>query len=233
MVLDDQDNSFVLDFTFSTQIAQLFPVATIASPYVDLFDDTSLLHYLIPYLHAAISKMSVAGVSGNEEDQDVINLLRDLTVSILHASRSVSYDVGYHLFRTLLLAMRRGYIETERFPELTASIITFFAAKPSQLPPPTSPHISLHDSSAWVSELFADSNDRLRDMRAIKEVICVLLGMREVEGSVGVKSDPGVSEMVMEVLFVLLSNPAIPANPPLGGFSGHEGHPSHRGYSRG
>lgn len=230
MVLDNQDNSFVLDFTFSTQIAQLFPIASIASPYVDLFDDTSLLHYLIPSLHAAISKMSIAGVSGNEEDQDVINLLRDLTVSVLHASRVLNYDVGYQLFHLLLLAMRRGYIETERIPELTASVITFYAMKPLSRSSPTSPQFSLQDSCSWVSELFDDSNDRLRDMRAIKEVICVLLGMREVEGSVGVKSDPGVSELVMEVLFVFPSNSAIPANPPFGGFSGDEGHSSHRGY---
>ena len=219
-----------MDFTFSTQIAQLFPVATIASPYVDLFDDTSLLHYLIPYLHATISKMSIAGVSGNEEDQDVINLLRDLTVSVLHSSRPINYDVGYQLFRTLLLAMRRGYIETERLPELTACVIIHFTAKPGSLPAPTSPQFSLHDSRAWVGELFEDSNDRVRDMRAIKEVICVVLGMREVEGSVGVESDPGVSETVMEVLFVAPSNQAIPANPPLGGVPGDEGHSPHSGH---
>lgn len=233
MVLDHQDNTYVLDFTFSTQIAQLFLVASVVSPYVDLFSDSSLLHYLMPYLHVAISKMSTAGVSGNEEDQDVIVLLRDLTVSLLDTSRPINFEVGYQLFHLLLLAMRRGYIETERIPALTACVIAFYAGKPSTPPPPGIPRFSLQGSGSWVSELFDDSNDRVRDMRAIKEVICVLLGMREVEGSVGVRSDPGVSEMVMEVLFVVMSLSAIPPHPPLGGVSGYEGYPSHRRHRHG
>ena len=90
----------------------MFPVASIASPYIDLYNDNTLLRYLFPYLQTVISSMSIAGVSGNEEDQDIINLLRDVTLFLLNSStRPINYEVGHMLFSTLLLAMRRGILK--------------------------------------------------------------------------------------------------------------------------
>ena len=143
--------------------------------------------------------MSIAGVSGNEEDQDIINLLRDVTLFLLNSStRPINYEVGHMLFSTLHLAMRRGYIETERFPEATANVIAYYAIKPSSLPSNTQVDPSIRESSSWIAEIFEDSEDRHRDVRAIKEVICVVLGMKEVEGTINSKIDTEISEMVME-----------------------------------
>ena len=137
--------------------------------------------------------MSIAGVSGNEEDQDIINLLRDVTLFLLNSStRPINYEVGHMLFSTLLLAMRRGYIETERFPEATANVIAYSLPSNTQVDP------SIRESSSWIAEIFEDSEDRHRDVRAIKEVICVVLGMKEVEGTINSKIDTEISEMVME-----------------------------------
>lgn len=150
--------------------------------------------------------MSVAGVSGNEEDQDTINLLRDITLFLLNSStRPINYDVGHILFSTLLLAMRRGYIETERFPEATANVIAYYAIKPSSLAVNTQIDPSIRESSSWIAEIFEDSEDRHRDARAIKEVICVVLGMKEVEGTINSKIDAEISEMVMEVRSAVLN----------------------------
>ena len=137
--------------------------------------------------------MSIAGVSGNEEDQDIINLLRDVTLFLLNSStRPINYEVGH------MLSMRRGYIETERFPEATANVIAYYAIKPSSLPSNTQVDPSIRESSSWIAEIFEDSEDRHRDVRAIKEVICVVLGMKEVEGTINSKIDTEISEMVME-----------------------------------
>ena len=137
--------------------------------------------------------MSIAGVSGNEEDQDIINLLRDVTLFLLNSStRPINYEVGHMLFSTLLLAMRRGYIEA------TANVIAYYAIKPSSLPSNTQVDPSIRESSSWIAEIFEDSEDRHRDVRAIKEVICVVLGMKEVEGTINSKIDTEISEMVME-----------------------------------
>ena len=101
--------------------------------------------------------MSIAGVSGNEEDQDIINLLRDVTLFLLNSStRPINYEVGHMLFSTLLLAMRRGYIETERFPEATANVIAYYAIKPSSLPSNTQVDPSIRESSSWIAEIFED-----------------------------------------------------------------------------
>lgn len=144
--------------------------------------------------------MSVAGVSGNEEDQDTINLLRDITVFLLNSStRPINYAVGHSLFLTILLAMRRGYIETERFPEAAANVIAFYAIKPSSLPENAVIDPSIRESSSWIIDIFENAEDRHRDIRAIKEMICVVLGMREVEGTMNSKIDSEISEMIMEV----------------------------------
>ena len=143
--------------------------------------------------------MSVAGVSGNEEDQDVINLLRDLAHFLLNSStRPIDYTVGHELFLTLLLAMRRGYIETERFPEITANVISYYCILPSSYPKGTR-FDTLNESSKWIAEIFDDSDDRLRDMRAITEVIGIVLGIKEVESTINSKVSSEVSEIVMEV----------------------------------
>lgn len=146
-----------------------------------------------------IRAMSVAGVSGNEEDQDVINLLRDLAHFLLNSStRPIDYTVGHELFLTLLLAMRRGYIETERFPEITANVISYYCILPSSYPRGTR-FDALNESSKWIAEIFDDSDDRLRDMRAITEVIGIVLGINEVESTINSKVSSEVSEIVMEV----------------------------------
>lgn len=151
--------------------------------------------------------MSVAGVSGNEEDQDTINLLRDLAQSLMNATtRPIHYEVGHMLFHTLLLAMRRGYIETERFPEVTANVIAFYAIKPSSIPPGMHLDPSIHESSTWILELFDGSDDRHRDIRAIKAMISVIMGMKEEEGTMNNKIDPEISECVIEVGFIICTN---------------------------
>lgn len=203
------DNEYVLNLLFSPFIISLFPLPSIASPYLDTYTDSSLLRYFFPYLqqtvllrlfsHHQIGSMSVAGVSGNEDDQDVINFLRDLAVLLLSSTHTVNFDVGFALFQCLLLAMRHGYIETERFPELTAKVINFYAVKRSTIPAGMVLNASIHDSISWIRGIFANSDDRHRDMRAIKEVVCVVLGMKETEASMNVSVDPEVSEAVMEV----------------------------------
>lgn len=203
------DNEYVLDLLFSPFIISLFPLPSIASPYLDTYTDSSLLRYFFPYLqqtvshllfsHSQIGSMSVAGVSGNEDDQDVINLLRDLAVLLLSSTHTINFDVGFALFQCLLLAMRHGYIETERFPEITAKVINFYAVKRSTIPAGMVLDASTHDSISWICGIFANSDDRHRDMRAIKEVVCVVLGMKETEASMNVSVDPEVSEAVMEV----------------------------------
>ena len=146
--------------------------------------------------------MSVAGVSGNEEDQDTINLLRDLALFILNSStRPIHYTVGHMLFHTLLLAMRRGYIETERFPEVTANVIAFYAVKPSSIPLGMELDPTIRESSSWILELFEGTEDRHRDKRAIKEMIAVIMGMKEEETTMNCKIDSEVSECVIEVHF--------------------------------
>lgn len=148
--------------------------------------------------------MSVAGVSGNEEDQDTINLLRDLAQSILYsATRRIDYSVGHMLFHSLLLAMRRGYIETERFPEVTANVIALYAVKPSSIPLGVSLNPSAQGSNSWILELFEGTEDRHRDMRAIKEVIAVIMGMHEENTTMDCKIDPEVSDCIIEVWFVV------------------------------
>ena len=149
--------------------------------------------------------MSVAGVSGNEEDQDTINFLRDVALYLVNSStRPIHYEVGHMLFHTLLLAMRRGYIETERFPEVTANVIAYYALKPSSIPPGMQLDPQFHDSSSWILELFEGSEDRHRDMRAIKEMICVIIGMKEESTTMNCKIDPEISECVIEVYFEIL-----------------------------
>ena len=203
------DNRYVLNFLFSEDVVHEFPVALITSPYLDSYNDQSLIEYFLPYLkstvspfcfpHLQIKAMSVAGVSGNEEDQDVINLLRDLAHFLLNSStRPIDYTVGHELFLTLLLAMRRGYIETERFPEITANVISYYCILPSSYPKGTR-FDSVNESSKWIAEIFDDSDDRLRDMRAITEVIGIVLGIKEVESTINSKVSPEVSEIVMEV----------------------------------
>lgn len=147
--------------------------------------------------------MSVAGVSGNEDDQDVINLLRDLAHFLLNSStRLIDYNVGHELFLTLLLAMRRGYIETERFPEITANVISYYSVSPFSLPAGT--QSTINDSSKWIEEIFVDSDDRLRDMRAITEVLGIVLGIKEVESTINSKVNPEVSEVVIEVCLLVV-----------------------------
>ena len=193
---------------FSPLITSLFPLPSITSPYLDTYSDHSLLRYFFPFLqqavlllllsHSQIGAMSVAGVSGNENDQDIVNLLRDLAV-LLISSHTVNYDVGFALFQCLLLAMRHGYIETERFPEITAKVVNFYAVKRSTIPAGLTLDASIHDSISWIRGIFANSDDRHRDMRAIKEVVCVVLGMKETEATMNAPVDPEVSEAVMEV----------------------------------
>ena len=144
--------------------------------------------------------MSTAGVSGSENDQDIINLLRDIAMLILNSpTRIINFEVGHALFHCLLLAMRRGYIETERFPEITANVISFYSIRPSTIPAGMVLDPSIHDSTSWVREIFADAEDRHRDVRAIKEVIAVVLGMKESEITMNCKCDHQVSECVMDV----------------------------------
>ena len=129
----------------------------------------------------------------------MINLLRDLAHFLLNSStRPIDYTVGHELFLTLLLAMRRGYIETERFPEITANVISYYCILPSSYPKGTR-FDSVNESSKWIAEIFDDSDDRLRDMRAITEVIGIVLGIKEVESTINSKVSPEVSEIVMEV----------------------------------
>lgn len=144
--------------------------------------------------------MSVAGVSGSESDQDVINLLRDIAMLILNSStRIINFEVGHALFHCLLLAMRRGYIETERFPEITANVISFYSIRPSTIPAGMVLDPKIHDSTSWIREIFMDAEDRHRDVRALKEVIAVVLGMKESETTINCKFDHQVSECVMDV----------------------------------
>ena len=78
------------------------------------------------------------------------------------------------------------------------NVIAYYAIKPSSLPSNTQVDPSIRESSSWIAEIFEDSEDRHRDVRAIKEVICVVLGMKEVEGTINSKIDTEISEMVME-----------------------------------
>ena len=57
----------------------------------------------------------------------------------------------------------------------------------------------IHDSTSWIREIFVDAEDRHRDVRALKEVIAVVLGMKESETTINCKFDHQVSECVMDV----------------------------------
>ena len=50
-----KDNRFVLNFLFSEHVVREFPVALIASPYLDSYDDRSLIEYFFPYLESTVS----------------------------------------------------------------------------------------------------------------------------------------------------------------------------------
>ena len=70
--------------------------------------------------------MNVQGVSGDELEQEIIDLLRECArIKYLHngGSNTPTFEFADELFGLLLDAIQHGYIETEGFPRIAAQML--------------------------------------------------------------------------------------------------------------
>ena len=89
----------------------------------DVLPESIWSHVVLPAIQTHISRMPLQGVSGDQLEQHVIDLLRHgVRVFYVDNAAVATPELGRSLFRTVIDAMRHGYIETERFPSLAATI---------------------------------------------------------------------------------------------------------------
>eukprot|EP01133_Synstelium_polycarpum_P001141 gene1141-1303_t len=131
------------------------------------------ISFLLPWATSSIGRMKLAGVSGIQSEQAVIDLVRECArIFYLDAPNSMAahdgHDLGSTLITALIEAMRHGYIETERLPLVTAIVLVN--------------HLPI--STAWFDELLSDRVcHNHRTSRAIFDVFLQLLGYADIEES--------------------------------------------------
>ena len=84
------------------------------------------LKCLFPLIRSEISKMNVQGVSGDELEQEIIDLLRDCArIKYLNngGDQVLGFEFANELYFLLLEAIQHGYIETEGFPRICAQML--------------------------------------------------------------------------------------------------------------
>lgn len=65
--------------------------------------------------------------SGDLTDQELINLLYECArLYFINTDRKPTIDFGWTLYITLCEAIRRGYMDTERFPEICSKILNYY-----------------------------------------------------------------------------------------------------------
>ena len=127
---------------------------------------------LLPFCRRRIALMSLGGVSGDQLEQEVVNLLREaLRVFYVADDRTPSVGVAHVLFKSVLEAMRHGYIETERLPVLGSTLIQRHTGPPAR-------------GEDWLREAFAPAIcHNHKTSRAVFEMSWRILGL-EVQGDV-------------------------------------------------
>eukprot|EP00003_Mantamonas_plastica_P027564 TRINITY_DN5953_c0_g1_i2.p1 TRINITY_DN5953_c0_g1~~TRINITY_DN5953_c0_g1_i2.p1 ORF type:complete len:949 (-),score=329.99 TRINITY_DN5953_c0_g1_i2:128-2974(-) len=154
------------------------------------------LNILLPFINGELNKMQLAGVSGDQLEQQVIDLLRECArIFYINQDVSPSAELGKSLFLTILEAMRHGYVETERFSELGAKVISHHVAD---------------NSATWIAHALTPRVcHRHMVTRAIGEMIFQLLG---IESTATYSEVPQVSDAQQTaVLQVVATTASIPA----------------------
>ncbi|ETW09315.1 hypothetical protein, variant [Aphanomyces invadans] len=79
---------------------------------------------VLPFARAQLALLPLQGVSGNQRDQEIVNLVREACrLYYLNIDRVPPPLLGRNVFLTVIQAIRHGYIETERFTEILALIL--------------------------------------------------------------------------------------------------------------
>lgn len=167
------------------------------------FEEPTWLGTLLPFLRKTLATMSLSGVSGEQLDQEVINLLREVCrVYYINHDRLASTELGYNVFFTIVQAMRHGYFETERFTEILAMVVVYHL-KAGQM-----------DALQWLPHMLLPSiSHNYKTTKAIHEALMIICGLETssfgVETSSSVRiNDHEVIEMVCIALSPLRTNAA-------------------------
>lgn len=139
---------------------------------------------ILPRIEELLSRMKPL-VTGSQEDQEVINLLRDgarewyFSGSHSHShsqSRSRSKELGKAFFLAVCGAMARGYGDTERLPELAARILRVHAEE---------------GSADWFQQALAGAAaaglQSSPALRSFSDTLHLLLGLESSNASYGVE----------------------------------------------
>eukprot|EP00004_Rigifila_ramosa_P013443 TRINITY_DN2976_c0_g1_i4.p1 TRINITY_DN2976_c0_g1~~TRINITY_DN2976_c0_g1_i4.p1 ORF type:complete len:1041 (+),score=258.29 TRINITY_DN2976_c0_g1_i4:2-3124(+) len=158
------------------------------------FPESVWVEALLPFLHERVQRMQLQGVSGSVLEQDVIDLVRECCrVHYLNYDRSPSPVLASSLFSLVLEAIRRGYIETERFPSIAATMCKFhFSANPALV-------------CSWVQHAFASSVcHNHRTFRAISDMALNVLNLSNTSLTEAPLSSAAAESQMEETLLLAI-----------------------------
>lgn len=134
------------------------------------FSPTTWAEVLLPWASARLAAMPAA-VSGAPHDQAVVDAVREWLRCIFeisafsHGIALPPSAVGREFFRVCLLAMSRGYAETQRFPEAAASVVSAYVTAGQE------------EALSWMGDAVAPGIARTTAaVRASTELLRTLLG---------------------------------------------------------
>lgn len=159
----------IFDYLSSNTSISMQTYTSILSQSIDLYSNSVLYQYILPYIANNLSHFKKDGVSGDENEQALIDFIHDIAISYI--SRDNKYRdilVSQILFMNCINSMRHGYIETERFPEICAKLLRseFNSSFPT----------TDQQSLSWLKLVFVENHfDTLRTRRALKDMITLCI----------------------------------------------------------
>lgn len=166
------------------------------SATASLFSGATWRDVVLPWLQSRISEFG-ATVSGSAAEQSIIDAAREWTRSLFESGSAAStslaigsaagstaqglphHSIGRMFFRTCLLAISRGYSETERFPEMAAKILSGYLAT------------GYAEAISWLGDAMAPAITRTNaSFRASTEIALTLVGAEAATTGGDVGSGP-------------------------------------------
>ncbi|KAK8802002.1 hypothetical protein WA158_006397 [Blastocystis sp. Blastoise] len=165
------NNSDIHSFLLTTPLS-LLSLSSIYSQTIDNYNNNTLYTYILPAISQKTLTFNPSGVSGDEGEQAIVDLLRDICTNYIEREKKDrDSNISRLLFLNSINCMRKGYIETERFPELCAKLLRleYMSTSPLEPVPETS-------SLYWIHLIFTEKYyDTLRTRHAFKDMISLCI----------------------------------------------------------
>ncbi|ETV88467.1 hypothetical protein, variant 2 [Aphanomyces astaci] len=158
---------------------------------------------ILPFARTQLALLPLQGVSGNQRDQEIVNLIREACrLYYLNIDRVPPPSLGRNIFITVTQAIRHGYIETERFTEILALILHRHYSMG---------HVQVYQ---WIPTLLLPEvahNHKTR--RALVEALLIALGLQNsafgLENAIiSAETSKAISDAFSVIVAKLRSGPA-------------------------